>query len=158
MFWNAKAWHLAAHVRCHSRPKDTWGCVSSLPWLIWRTVKSSGWKFCGQMKQRLNFLATTWLRPSGVRRERHITLRTPSLLWNMEVAVLWCGAALLAQVQGVLSVLRARWMQPSTRIFCPKTSWSQHDSCLWAADLSFNRTTIQNIWPRRSRHGSRRSM
>ncbi|KAI3351866.1 hypothetical protein L3Q82_020696 [Scortum barcoo] len=62
-----------------------------LQMLIWTKKKTSGLLFYGQMKQKLNCLATMMYPSFGVKKEKPSTLRTPSPLSNMVVVnlMLW---------------------------------------------------------------------
>ncbi|CDR06939.1 unnamed protein product [Oncorhynchus mykiss] len=72
----------------------------------------------GQMKPKLNFLATMQNVMFGVKATQ---LNTPSPLSNMVVAASWFGPAFLQQGQGRWLKLMGRWMEPYTGPFWKKT-------------------------------------
>ena len=73
-----------------------------------------GRRCSGQMRPKLNFLASMQNAMYGGNLALPITLSTPSQQWNMVVVALCCGDASLQQVQGNWSKLRKRWMEPNT--------------------------------------------
>uniref|UniRef100_A0AAZ3S4G8 Transposase Tc1-like domain-containing protein n=1 Tax=Oncorhynchus tshawytscha TaxID=74940 RepID=A0AAZ3S4G8_ONCTS len=82
--------------------------------------QTCGRRCSGQMKPKLNFLATMQNVMFGVKATQLITLNTPSPLSNMVVAASWFGPAFLHQGQGRWLKLMGRWM-PNTGPFWKKT-------------------------------------
>ena len=107
--------------------KDLW----SLPKNTWMIRRRLGRRWCGQMRPKWSYLASTRLAVFGGREMLSTTPRTPSPLWSMEVETLCFGGVSQLRGQDDFTVSRGGWMGPCTGTFWATTSFPQWEHWKW---------------------------
>ena len=97
---------------------------------MWETPQTYGWRYSGQMRLKLSFLAIKEYYISGANPTPLITPRTPSPQWSMVVAASCCGYVFHWQGLGNWSELKEWWMALNTWKFL-KGNLFQSSRDLW---------------------------
>ena len=88
--------------------------IWNLPKNTWMIRRRLGRRWCGQMRPKYSYLASTRLAVFGKREMLSTTTRTPSPLWSTEMETLCFGSVSQLRGQDDFTISRGGWMRSCT--------------------------------------------
>ena len=133
-------WRKPLLKESHKKPRRN--PVLSLPQVMWETQQTSGRRYSGQMRPKLNFLALIQNAMCGGNPTLHITVNTPVKHIGGGIMLWGCFSS-----AGTGTGVRARRMEQNTGPFLNNTCFSLQETWDWGEGLPSSRTMTLSIQP-----------